>query len=390
MNTNLIREDVQEYIHSNINSDPFKIILSKALFNGISNKEIADQIISINKLKNKNPEWVGLRGIVFPPPLSAEQSSSSVAAKYKAEILNGHEITDLTGGMGADSLAFSEKYSRVIYVEADNYLAALAKYNFELISKNIEVIHNTAQKYLNNLKNHTDIFFIDPARRNTDGDKVYRFIDCSPNIFEILPKLKQYSKEILIKASPLFDIEKGIFDLRDVAEVHVVSIDDDCKELLFKLNQNPMSEPTIFAVELGKNGYNFSFKPSEEKNQIAQYSNPQKYLYLPGTSILKSGSFNLVGNRYGLSKIAPNTHIYTSNEIIEEFPGRVFENVGELKKLDLHTTVNLNQINIISKNYPDAPEKIAKKLKIKQGGHDYLLAFRTNENKPVMCFCRKM
>ncbi|MEQ8338701.1 MAG: hypothetical protein RIA62_15190 [Cyclobacteriaceae bacterium] len=383
--------DVRSFILANEHGDVQKLVLNPPKQYKDQITLIADQIISRRKLKNKLPEWVESVAIL-PPPLSAEQASSSETARYKSEIFHGDHLVDLTGGAGVDTLSLSTRFRLTVYVEPNEWLCRLFEHNQKVFSDQPIAIHQTtAEQFLKSF-NSTSAFFIDPSRR-VDSQKVFRLEDCVPNLSEILPILSIKGTEALIKLSPMIDISEAIRQLSNVKAVHVVSIKNECKEVLFHLDfSRPIDSPPVICVNLNNDRKDlFQFSLSGEKAAKAVYGNPGRYIYDANTSILKAGAFHSVATQFQLQKIAPNTHLYTSDDFIGSFPGRCFEVIeGELKPNAIKELIPKNKANIITKNYPMSSEALGKKLKLKDGGSDFVIGFRTNDGKPKLVLCQRI
>jgi hypothetical protein len=315
--------------------------------------------------------------MVFPPPLSVEQSSSEPAATYKKRLISGDHLIDLTGGMGVDCLALSEGFLKTTYVEQNPWLCEVFTHNSTLLRRPIEVVTEDSEAFLNAFSRKAH-FFIDPARRDAEKKKIFRFEDCSPNVISLLPHFREKARKVLIKAAPLVDLSYGVAALGSVAEIHVLSIQNECKEVLFLLDFEFEGEPRIVCVNLHhEKEDSFSFFVSAEQQATVDFSEPLSFLYEPNTAIRKAGAFKSIALAYGLKKIAPNTHLYTSAELRADFPGRIFEVLHpDLSKADLRNAFPDGRANVISKNYPLTPEEIKKKFKLKDGGDSYLIAFR--------------
>ena len=383
--------EVRSFIQANEHGDVQKLVLNppKQFKNHIT--LLADQIISRRKLKNKLPEWVESDAIL-PPPLSAEQASSSETAHYKSQIFHGQHLVDLTGGTGVDTLALSSGFKVVEYVEPNEWLCKLFEHNQKVFSdKPITIHQTTAEQFLESFEGISS-FFIDPSRR-VNSKKVFRLEDCVPNLSEILPLLMEKGTEVLIKLSPMIDLSEGIGQLPNVKAVQVVSVKNECKEVLFHLDfLEPEGSPTVHCANIHKDGQDlFQFTIEIEKETKATLGDPKKYLYDANASILKAGAFNSVAGQFNLEKIATNTHLYTSDRLIENFPGRCFEVIeGNLKSNAIHALIPEKKANIITKNYPQSSEELGKKLKLKDGGDDYVLGFRTKDGKPKLILCKRV
>ena len=349
---------------------------------------IADQIISRKKGKDKLPQWLKMAGVIMPPPLLLEQCSSETTAKHKASVFRGEKLVDLTGGMGVDTLAMSHSFQLTTYVEHDEWLSRVFRHNSEIFSKtDIRTINSSAEKYLSSIEGPAS-FYLDPARRD-QSRKVFRFEDCTPNVVDLIPTLKEKADQVLIKASPMLDIQKGLSQLGAVSQIHIVSINNECKELLFLSKFNEITEPRIHCINFSRERVQtFSFTINDEESAIPTFSQPKKYLYDPNSSILKGGAFKSIAIQFDIDKLGTNTHLYTSNELVKDFPGRTFEVIHQNpSKQELKSLV---QANVITKNYPIKAEEIKKKYSIKDGGHFFLFGIRDQKNKSRILLSRKV
>jgi len=394
MNRNILNKEVQEFIRKNINADTTKIILKKSPFVNVSGKEIAIQIEGLKKTKKKLPKWHNTKGIYFPQKLSIEQSSSEKTAQYKSSLVFGDTLIDLTGGLGVDCSYFCDKISRVTHCEINTELSTIAKHNFHCLKKNnITCYNGDGVSFIKNNNTIYDWIYVDPARRDEKLKRVHNLSNSTPDIPLHLDLLFQHTRNILIKTAPLFDIKQGIKELQFVKEVHVVSVDNECRELLFLLkkdyNTNPIIKTINFAHTISQE---FTFSFEEEQSSTCVYSEPQEYLYEPNTSILKAGAFQSIAMKYNVSKLNANTHLYTSTQLIENFPGRIFKikqtlsyNIKTLKALLLS-----KKANISSRNFPLTVEQIRKKTKLHDGGDIYLFFTRSINNKSVIIITEKV
>ncbi len=378
----MLSAHILEIIKTYRNHNPQEVAL-KLSGKNLPLQMIVQQIEGWQKAKDKLPSWHSIGYIVFPVRLSIEQCSSETTAKYKAEIVRKGNIIDLTGGFGVDGYYFSKHCKSVTYIEQNEVLYEIAKHNFNILNaRNVVCINGDGLAFLRQSKNSFDTIFIDPARRSESGKKVFQLADCEPNVTDNLAFLFEKSNQILIKTSPLLDIDKTIADLRFVKEVHIISVDNECKEVLYLLENEWLEKEKVFTINIIKSrNQTFEFYRNDEKEAKTNYSNPLKYLYEPNSSILKSGTFKLIATKFNINKIAPNTHLYTSNELIVEFPGRAFEikNRGSEKEIVSH--LKEKKANVITRNYPLTANQLKNKLKIKDGGDDYVIGFQTCEGK---------
>jgi len=389
----LLKTAVQEFIRTHEDDDPASLMLQAKKFPSIPMKEVVLQIQSRKKAKSKLPKWFSTNNIVFPPVLSLEQCSSEITAQYKSTLVGGGKMADLTGGMGVDTYSLSQSFNENHYVEQQEYLADLARHNFAVLGpSNIQVHHKSADLFLETCDSDFDLIFIDPARRDSNQKKVFRLSDCEPNLDKILPKILSKTSRVLIKASPLLDIKGAIRDLSCVSEVHVVAVKGEVKELLFIIDKSAFSgQPQIKCVDLNNTTtthFEFSFSMEEKSNRA--YGNPMKYLYEPNAAILKGGAFNSIAESFNLIKMHPNTHLYTSNQVEEGFPGRIFEVLEtiSLSKKTLRRQVPEMKANITVRNYPLSVDQIRKKSGLKEGGEKYILGF-SDLHSPKLVLCQK-
>ena len=355
---------------------------------GVPIRSIIDQINSRRKAKTKLPGWINTNGIVFPPPLSLEQCSSEETAKFKSGIMSGEELVDLTGGTGVDTVEFSKVFNHVHFVDIDNLLCSLAQNNFPLLgAQNIRVQEDSADHFVKNVPIGASIY-IDPSRRQ-DSKKVFRLEDCEPNMKDLLPVLLTSSKEILIKTSPLLEPKSTINELEHVKSVYIVSLKNEVKELLLHIVPTFVGHTEFICVDLNKNvKHSFSFTHSEEKETEAKFSIPKKYIYEPMSVILKGGAFRSVATRFGLYKLAPNSHLYTSDELVSDFPGKCFHLIETLSAKE--ASRKIKKSNIATRNYPISAELLKKKLKIEDGGHDFLYGTTLLNKKKVLLRLQKV
>jgi len=392
----LSRQEVQQFIIENENTDPFALSLKHKMLFGLPVKAIADQIQARKKAKTKIPEWFATKGIIYPPLLSIEQCSSEITAKYKASLLEGNTLIDLTGGTGIDTYYLSKNFKQTIYVEQNPLLCELALYNFhKLKNDNILVISDKSENYINTYDKNVSAIFIDPARRNEQKGKVFIWSDCEPDITTLQNSLLDKAEEVLIKASPMLDITASLATLNQVKQVHVVAVKNECKEVLYKLSRKfthgPIEIKTINFTNANK-FQTFDFTREEEHETTADFGEPRKFLFEPNAAIMKAGAFNMIAKRFNLTKLHPHTQLYSSNDLVNSFPGRVFkiENVVPYNKKTLLKYVTQKKANIAVRNFPDDVNAIRKKTGIKPGGDQYIFGTTVHDNQKVMIIGRKL
>ncbi|WP_373056282.1 class I SAM-dependent methyltransferase [Zunongwangia sp. H14] len=392
MNKFLLHEAVQEFIRENLHSDLSRIILKGSPFPEVSIQEIATQIIGLKTAEKKFPDFFSTKNIIFPPGLNLEQASSEVTAEYKASLISGKSLLDITGGFGIDSFYFSQKVEKLSYCEINKGLAEIAAHNFKVLkAQNIQANNVNAMDLLKNASEVYDWIFADPARRDIHGGKVFRLSDCQPDIPAHLELLWARGKHILIKTSPLLDLHAGIEELQNVAEIHIVAVENEVKELLWLLQINASEEIKVKTINFQKKGNQwFEAVLSAEKRETA-YSLPEKYLYEPNAAIMKSGCFKKLAEVTQTKKLQVNSHLYTSDKI-KNFPGRAFEvvDIMEFNKKDLKKNFSGKKANITTRNFPLSVAEIRKKFKIKDGGKDYLFFTTSLEEEKIVLVCKKV
>lgn len=352
---------------------------------------ILAQINGIQKAKSKIQEFYDTRNIIYPTKLSLEQCSSEKTGIYKSQLIKGKTLVDLTGGFGVDSFYLAKEYEQVTYIEQNTELYKTVKHNFGLLkATNIKLVNSTAEEFIKNNTQEFDVVYIDPSRRN-QNKRVFKLDECSPNIIELAPELFQFSDKILIKTAPLLDIKQTLKDLKNVSKIWVISVNNDCKEVLYLLEKGFSSEPEINTINLSKTNQEFSFNYSQENEAGVELSEPENYLYEANSAILKAGAFNSICEEYNIKKIAQHSHLYTSENLVENFTGRCFKiehiiqyNLKEFRKL------NITKANVSCRNFKNNVAQVKQKLKLKDGGETYLFATTDLNDKPVLVVCSKI
>lgn len=385
----ILSKEIQQFVRSHGWDDEHKLLLKYRKVGDLPISMVVDQIVGKRKAKDKLPTFYQTEGIVYPPPVNIEQSSSEATAKFKSSIfetiVDKHRAVDLTGGLGIDTLFLSKVFDQVSYIEPDEYLLEIAKHNHVLLGQqNISYYKTTAEEFLQKNRSEVDLVYIDPSRRQPHSKKAFRFGECEPDITALIGQIFQQSNLLLIKASPLMDIQQGIRELKDVKSVFVVSVNNDAKELLFLCEKGFHDEPAIEAINIkGDVLESFSFYLSHEKVLAVRLGDPSDYLYEPNASILKAGAFKSIAVKFDLSKLDPNTHLYTTNKFITSFPGKIF-------KVEMYTKPDKKSIeghlpdmkaNIVVRNYPLSTTELKKKIKLSDGGDKYLVGFSSGRKK---------
>lgn len=390
-------DHIWKFVEKNKQQSVSQLLLSKQKLTNDELKFAVRQIEGAQYAKRKIPSWYEVDRIQYPLHISLEQCSSEVTARYKASLISGENFVDLTGGFGVDCAFIAESFKSGVYVEQQKYLQEIVAYNYKLLGLTcIDCVNDKTEHFLSQLSK-VDAIFIDPARRAIDGGKVVTIADCEPNILELLPILKAKCSTLLIKLSPMLDITLALNQLgENVATIHVVSVNNECKELLFLLDfTKTNTQPLLTCVNFnGVDKQIFSFTIEKERETIPTLSSSiESYLYEPNTSILKSGAFNILTKQFNIKKLHINSHLYTSSEQIDNFPGRIFK-VVETYSFDKQSLKSLKnkllKANLAIRNFPSSVENLRKKLKIKEGGQDYLFATTTADDRHRLIHCVKV
>lgn len=359
-----------------------------------------DQIQGWQIARRKLPSWAAIDGIVYPPHLSMEQCSSEQTARYKHDVVDSlpdgsHKtLIDLTGGFGVDFSFMATGCERAIYVERQEHLCKIAKNNFELLGlTHATVINKEAENVLNDLDTDpaSTLLYLDPARRNSNSARTYAITDCTPNVLELLPHLFKASRHILIKLSPMLDWHKAVTDLGNrVAQVHIVSVGNECKELLLLLNASHEGEPVIHCVN---DGQRLTFTPSQNNVTVPLADgNDYAFLYEPNASVMKAGCFGLLTERYPIKALAIDSHLFVSNEDIKDFPGRQFVITNQTtmnKKEVKQALAGITHANVATRNFHLTAQQLRQRLKLKDGGDTYLFGTTNHAGQHLIYICRK-
>ena len=377
---NILQPEVQQFIKENTRQDLTKLLLSGSPFEHVSIQEIAQQIKGRQAAEKKFP-FLLQAGIIFPPQLNLEQASSEATANFKANLLSGESLLDLTCGYGIDAFYISKNFNTVTLVEQNEKLLQIVAHNWLILNKiNTSYLNLDLNDFLLQNKQQFSLIYLDPARRDSHNRKKFLLEDLSPNIIEIQDNLLKFSDKIVIKLSPLMDISMLISQIPGISEVHIIAVRNEVKELLIIIEKNVQSETVLKIHNLETEEPSVEIPLSNLLQSQPIYGEPQQYLYIPNNALLKAGAFNFIAAYYNIQKLHPNTHLYTADHKIENFPGRVLEiTLVEAKKIEKG-----EKFNIISKNYPLTPDDIKKKYKIKDGGSQYLIFTQSRKGKIIL------
>ncbi len=387
----LLHTEVQEFIQASLEEQVSVLALKKNPFPDLNWATILNQIAAKQKAKTKLPSWFQTPNILYPSKISLEQTSSEKTAAYKASLVSGDSLIDLTGGFGIDDYYFAQKIKQVIHCEINAELSDIVNHNrVPLQASNIKCYQGDSTILLKELDQKWDWIYIDPSRRSDTKGKVFMLKDCLPNVPDLLDFYFEYTSSLLIKTAPILDISAGLLELKFVKEIHCVAVDNEVKELLWVLEKNYTAAPEIYACNIGKTNterFNFTlgaaFKPT--------YSLPKKFLFEPNAALMKSGGFEAIATTYTLEKLHPHSHLYTADEIIP-FPGRTFQinSLIEYSKNQMKAHLEHKTAHITTRNFPDSVESIRKKWKIKDGGSQYCFFTTTISNEKIVLLCTKI
>ncbi|GJM28178.1 MAG: hypothetical protein DHS20C17_08130 [Cyclobacteriaceae bacterium] len=383
----LLSDQAQAFIHQYQCLNPSDLMLSKKCPDGVLLRELVQQIKGRQIAQSKIPNWYTTPGILFGESKSLEQCSSEKTASYKQRLISGTTLVDLTGGLGVDSYFLGTQFSRVDYVEPDPLLCKLAENNFKALkAHHIRVVCQTAEGYLKDLSNPVDWVYIDPDRR-TAGRRQHQIQDCRPRVDDLLTEILRRTNQVMIKFSPMLDIRNAINALGQVKAVHVVSIRNQCKELVFLIQKGYQGELEMTAANFTPEDrlHLVTYGITEEVNAKCSFSAPSHYLYQPNASLMKLGAFKLICQRYQVSKLHPNSHLYTSRTLVSAFPGRTFKVQWTSDYKPRQITSRLpSKANVTVRNFITDEKSIRKACKLADGGDDYLFATTGPDGKPLI------
>ena len=384
------------FIEENAHADVRSLALQAKKYPQVDMAMAVVQIAGRQIAEAKVPSWYRVEGLLYPKHLSMEQCSSETTAIYKAGLVKGESFADLTGGFGIDCSFISSKFKQADYVERQAELCELAKHNFPLLGLNIGVHHEDGVEYLKRMQ-PVDCLFLDPARRDGHGGKTVAISDCEPDISALEELLVEKSQTVMVKLSPMLDLSLALNTLKHVREVHIISVNNECKELLLMLQKASESSHILIHCEQFTNSnehQSFSFTQEQERTSDCPLAHEvEDYLYEPNASILKAGAFRSITKKYPCKKLHASSHLYTSSHFIEDFPGRRFhvEAVSGFGKKDLKVFLgNMQKANLTIRNFPSSVAELRKRLKLKEGGEDYLFATTLADESKVLIKCKKV
>ena len=412
-----MNEKTWKFICEHADEDVRKVALQGTKDPEVDLQMALQQIAGRQTARKKLPSWAAEEGIIYPPHLNMEQCSSEQTARYKAKIVNSKwpnckSFVDLTGGFGIDFYWMSQGFHERCYVEQNETLCEIAENNFRVLGLSCSVCCGSAATFLSQMP-HANLIYMDPARRNEHGGRTYGIGDCTPNVLELMPQLLEKADCVMLKLSPMLDWRKAVDDIEQqkasVNEVHIVSVDNECKELLLVLSKELTDGLRLVCVNgdsifefVPKVGLNCSLPGNElfprwDYSSDYDLSDSPLYLYEPNASIMKAGCFAEVEKRFKVQQIAVNSHLFLSPVEIGDFPGRKFQilaissmNKQEIKKKFSENLVPMESANIAVRNFPMSVDQLRKKLKLKDGGDTYIFATTWASGEHKLLICRKI
>lgn len=395
MNKALLHKDVQEFINENLNANLSKLILKGSPFSEATVQELAQQIQSKSKAKEKLPTWFSTSKIYYPPKLNIEQTSSEKTADYKATLVSGKKLIDLTGGFGVDSYYFSKAFEEVFHCEINSEISEICQYNAEqLQTKNMRFYHKNGIDFISETSESFDVLYIDPSRRTDAKGKVFLIEDCEPNIIDNIDIFLSKAQKVLVKLSPMLDISDVLKKVKNIHQVHVVAVENEVKELLILIEQQNSNKVKIVTINQTKHGnqyFDFMVQSNPESTSENTYQTPLKFLYEPNAAILKSGGFQQICNQYSVSKLHQHSHLYTNNERID-FPGRSFKilNVFPFDNKSAKSKLKNLKANVTTRNFPMTVAQIRKRFKMSDGGDKFIFFTKDVESQLIVIVCSRL
>lgn len=423
-----VDEATWQFIDEHLQEDVRQLALQKNKYKDIDFDFALRQIQGRKKTRDKLPLLASIPRFVFPPSLALEQCSSEITAKYKRIIINdilcrdtacrvsiendpdkssrdtacrvstgNHRImADLTGGFGIDTLFLSNLFETCHYVEPQRQLCDILSHNLKLLQfEHVQIHQTTMEDFIQDME-PVDFLYLDPSRRNAQGSRVVSLEDCTPNIVQYKDILLQKARKVMLKLSPMLDIKRALAQLPETKEIYVLALNGECKELLLLLDVGVQKPLQYHAVNIWLEGNSmkelcFDFTDEEEQNAIPKFdSQVGQYLYEPNAAILKAGAFKSLATHFGLNKLHPHTHLYTSDSLIKEFPGRIFRVQNIYSYKDAKTALKtIQKANVAVRNFPQTADELKKSLKLADGGAVYVFGTTLDNGQKVIISCFK-
>ena len=413
LNNNLtcINDNFFTFIEEHEDDDVEKLRLKRFSNHDFDTSFAITQIECRKKIRKKLPEIYGKKRFLFPSVLSTEQCTSEVVAKYHATIIGEVDsFLDMTGGLCIDDYYIADNVKELLSIEKNEHTADISRYNMSEMRKNISVISGDSAEYLRGDVRRFDAIYIDPARRGVNQSRMFGLSDCEPNIIPLLSLIKSHTDVLYVKASPMLDITQMLREVSDVTDIWVISLRNECKELFFKLDfalnkrftieesaDNIYESPKVhcinFVDENTMQELNYSYLRDKTTSDIIISDCVKHYIYEPNASIMKANAFGEVCSRYKVDKVAVNSHLFTSGELVHDFPGRIFqvEDVILFKDNLLKKALKgIKRINVSVRNFKLTAEQLKKRLKVCDGGSKYLFGTTDAGGEMKVLLCSKI
>lgn len=392
MVTDLTRKEVITFIREHEKDDPAQLMLKAHVYPDLPMDLIASQIISRQKAAGKLPEWHMHSEVLFPPKENLEQTSDEQVARYRATYVSAESFADLSAGTGIDLFYMSEYCTDRIAVEPSQYLTEFLRYNMQVLNRPVAIHETTAEEFLRDWQGTADVIFIDPSRRDSNNKKVFQLTESEPTVPDLLPVIMKHTDHLIIKASPMLHIDAAIKSLSNVALVEVISLQNEVKEVCMHV-RNGYSGPVILkATDIISNQSprSFEFTHDQERQAVVETGSVDSYLYDPMSSIRKAGGFRIIAERYALKKLHPNTHLYTSSEFKDDFPGRVFRvlDLFPATRKEVRRHVPDGMVNLVVRNFPMSTNQIKDKYRLKDGGERILFLTQAQKEGRIAILCK--
>lgn len=386
--------DFWKFIEENINAEPNSLRLKYSNKNSEILNFAITQIDCRQRSKSKLASWIKNAHFLFPSTLSFEQSTSELLAEFHASIISDSQtVLDMTCGLGIDAMTIAKKSKYVKAIELNESIVAVATHNAKVCNiSNIEFINDDSIRYLKNTSECFDVIFVDPARRDFHNKRTFAFEDCLPDIVSNFDLISQHASQLIIKASPMLDITSILNQVKLVSDIWILSIKNECKEILIKVDfinkpQQYILHPINFTY--GRNYIGTDIYSEREKanvNFIGEIATNNEYhwIYEPNSSYMKTFAWDLLCENFPkLEKLNTNTHLFLSTEFYEKFPGRVLK-IVELMSLKGLKKLKGEKINIIIRNAPITVESIKKQFKLQDGGNRFLYVCSFGKNNKTI------
>ena len=396
-----MNEATLNYVRQHADDDVRQLALRGCKDSAVDLPLALQQIQGRQTARSKLPSWAAIEGVVYPTRLSMEQCSSEATARYKAQIVNSKsvncQLVDLTGGFGVDLAFMAQAFDRAVYIERDAALCAIAETNMPLVSTTpVQIVCGDGLDYLRTI-DHCGMLYLDPARRDTNGNRTYALADCTPNVIPLVDDLLSKADTVMLKLSPMLDWRKAVSDLGPghVAEVHIVAVDNECKELLIIMRREAAPLRIVCAdIEYGSIDSWSSGVPTTLSSELLNSRTPELpiFLYEPNAAIMKSGCFAALARDFAVVPLAHDSHLFTADRLISNFPGRRFRITATttMNKRDLRSTLRgITRANITVRNFPLSADQLRKRLKLADGGQLYLFATTLADGQHCLLLCEK-